>query len=164
MYNCFFLPFAGHLLLSLAVNHPDDGGSKHLWNDGLLEREYTALYLRRLSSSYSPPWEPKISSINFFWKTLFIIFIRICYSCAFSDRIHYVCDSLCHCTSYRLFAFTYFTNISSVHFKLKYKTALYVYTANLNVGGCSSPYSSNFTGYKYTNVTIEQLCNPIKIS
>jgi hypothetical protein len=30
---------------------PDDGGSTYLWKVGLLERDYTALYPRRLSSS-----------------------------------------------------------------------------------------------------------------
>jgi hypothetical protein len=33
------------------MNHPDDGGSMYLWNVGLLQRGYTALYPRRLSSS-----------------------------------------------------------------------------------------------------------------
>jgi hypothetical protein len=41
--------------------HNDDGGSMHLLNVGLLQWDYTALYHRRLSSSYSPPWEPKLS-------------------------------------------------------------------------------------------------------
>jgi hypothetical protein len=45
-------------------HHPDDGGSTHLWNVGLLLRDYTALYLRRLLSSYSPPWRPEISRDN----------------------------------------------------------------------------------------------------
>jgi hypothetical protein len=39
----------------------DDGGSKHLWNVGLVQLDYTALYTRRLSSSYWPPWEPELS-------------------------------------------------------------------------------------------------------
>jgi hypothetical protein len=34
---------------------PDDGGSTHLWNVGLLKRDYKALHPRRLSFSYSPP-------------------------------------------------------------------------------------------------------------
>jgi hypothetical protein len=42
-------------------NHrPDDGGSTHLWNVGLLQKEYTLLYPRRLSYSNSP-WAPEIS-------------------------------------------------------------------------------------------------------
>jgi hypothetical protein len=32
--------------------HPDDGGSTHLWNVGLLKTDYTALFTRTLSSSY----------------------------------------------------------------------------------------------------------------
>jgi hypothetical protein len=39
----------------------DDGGSTHHYIVGLLLRDYMALYPRRLSSSYSPPWEPEIS-------------------------------------------------------------------------------------------------------
>jgi hypothetical protein len=39
---------------------PDDGGSTHLWNVGLL-LDYTALYPRRLSSLYPLPWEPEIA-------------------------------------------------------------------------------------------------------
>jgi hypothetical protein len=35
------------------------GGSTHLWNVGQLQRDYTALHSRRLTS-YSPPWEPDI--------------------------------------------------------------------------------------------------------
>jgi hypothetical protein len=42
------------------MNCPDDGGSMHLWNVGLLQRDCTALYAR-LSSSCSPPWEPEVS-------------------------------------------------------------------------------------------------------
>jgi hypothetical protein len=46
------------------------GGSAHLWNVGLLQRDYTALYPRRLSSSYSPPWEPEMSKdIPCFYET-----------------------------------------------------------------------------------------------
>jgi hypothetical protein len=40
-----------------ATNRPDNGGSMHLWNVGILQREYKAIYSRKLSSSYSPPWE-----------------------------------------------------------------------------------------------------------
>jgi hypothetical protein len=35
-------------------DRPDDGGSTHLWNVVLLHRNYTELYSRKLSSSYSP--------------------------------------------------------------------------------------------------------------
>jgi hypothetical protein len=34
-------------------NRPDDKRSTHLWNVGLLQRDYTALYARRLSSWYN---------------------------------------------------------------------------------------------------------------
>jgi hypothetical protein len=43
---------------------PDDGGSTHLWNVGLLRRDYAALYPIRLSSSYSPSREPEISHVQ----------------------------------------------------------------------------------------------------
>jgi hypothetical protein len=39
-----------------AYYRPDDGGSVHLWNVGLLQQNYTALCPRRLSFPYSPPW------------------------------------------------------------------------------------------------------------
>jgi hypothetical protein len=38
----------------------DDGGSTHLWKSNLLLRDFTAPDPRRLSSSYSPQWEPEI--------------------------------------------------------------------------------------------------------
>jgi hypothetical protein len=31
---------------------PDNGGNRHLWNVGLLQQDYMALYPRKLSSSY----------------------------------------------------------------------------------------------------------------
>jgi hypothetical protein len=42
-------------------NRPDDGGSTHLCNVGLLQRDYTALHSRKLLYSRSPPGEPEIS-------------------------------------------------------------------------------------------------------
>jgi hypothetical protein len=51
--------------------HPDDGGSSNLWNVGLLQRDYTALHPRRLSSSYSPQWDVKSRSIGAFFLWLF---------------------------------------------------------------------------------------------
>jgi hypothetical protein len=40
----------------------DNRGSRHLWIVGIiLQRYYTALHPRKLSASYSPPWEPEIS-------------------------------------------------------------------------------------------------------
>jgi hypothetical protein len=50
------------LQLLLAANHCTDiGGSRLLRNVAIFQRDYIALYLRRLSSLYSPPWEPDIS-------------------------------------------------------------------------------------------------------
>jgi hypothetical protein len=44
------------------LHHPSDNeGSKHLWNVGKLIPVYTKLQPRRQPSSYSPPWERKIS-------------------------------------------------------------------------------------------------------
>jgi hypothetical protein len=42
-------------------HRPDDGGSRHLWNVGLLQRDHMALCPTKLSSSYWPPWESEIS-------------------------------------------------------------------------------------------------------
>jgi hypothetical protein len=39
----------------------DDTGSKLFWNVCLFQRDHMTLYPRKLSSSYSPPWEPEIS-------------------------------------------------------------------------------------------------------
>jgi hypothetical protein len=44
-----------------SIHYLDDGDSTHLWNVGLLQRYYTALYLRRFSSPFSPQREPEIS-------------------------------------------------------------------------------------------------------
>jgi hypothetical protein len=40
---------------------PDDGGSKHLWNVSKLLPDYIVQQPRRQLSSYTLPWEPKIS-------------------------------------------------------------------------------------------------------
>jgi hypothetical protein len=62
-FRCVLPPSSGH--------HPIDGGSTYLWNVGLL-RDYTALYPRKLSSSYSLPWELEISHgiIIYLWLLL----------------------------------------------------------------------------------------------
>jgi hypothetical protein len=39
----------------------DDGSGTHLWNVGILQREYTVSYPRKLLSSYSLSWESEIS-------------------------------------------------------------------------------------------------------
>jgi hypothetical protein len=41
--------------------HPDDGSSKHLWNVGKLLTNYMVQQPGRQPSSYSSPYEPKIS-------------------------------------------------------------------------------------------------------
>jgi hypothetical protein len=53
-------------------DHPDDGGSKDLWNVGKLLPDYTALQSRRQPSSYSPPWEPQIL------LRFFVVFLSPC--------------------------------------------------------------------------------------
>jgi hypothetical protein len=45
------------------LHRPDDAGSAHIWNVGPFQRDYTALYSRRLSSLHSPLWESEISQI-----------------------------------------------------------------------------------------------------
>jgi len=37
------------------IHHPEDGGSTHHSNVGILKRDYTALHARRLSSSKDTP-------------------------------------------------------------------------------------------------------------
>jgi hypothetical protein len=43
-----------------ATHCPDGRVSTHLWNVGKHVFDYTAVHPRRLSTSYSPPWEPEI--------------------------------------------------------------------------------------------------------
>jgi hypothetical protein len=52
-----------------AMNSPDDALT-HLRNDGQLRRDYGALYARKLSFSYSPPWETEISNIKICLKEI----------------------------------------------------------------------------------------------
>jgi hypothetical protein len=40
-----------HRLFARLIYHPDDGRSNNLWKVGLLQRDYTAIYARKLSSS-----------------------------------------------------------------------------------------------------------------
>jgi hypothetical protein len=49
-------------------HHPDDEGSKHLWNIGKFVRDYTPQHPRRQLFPYSPPWEPEISQFDGFWE------------------------------------------------------------------------------------------------
>jgi hypothetical protein len=59
----------------------DDGGCTHLWNVGIIQRDYTTLYPRKLSFSYSQPWEPEITCIAyiylFLWEELLRIVLKI---------------------------------------------------------------------------------------
>jgi hypothetical protein len=52
--------------------HPDIGCKNHLWNIGKLLTDFTAQRPRRQKSSYSPPWEPKISLFFIFFCFLFL--------------------------------------------------------------------------------------------
>jgi hypothetical protein len=45
-------------------HQPDNGGSTQLWNVGSTQRDHTALYPRRLSSSYSTPRETEILQVH----------------------------------------------------------------------------------------------------
>jgi hypothetical protein len=59
-------------------NRPDDGGRTRRWNIGLVQRDYITLYHRRVSSSYSPPWEPEISnSYLFIVLTKFVLILHV---------------------------------------------------------------------------------------
>jgi hypothetical protein len=72
---------------------PDDGGGMHLWNIGLLQRDYKALCTRSLSS-YLPIW----------WKALTLIGHETYDFCCCSTILFYVTQVflfqmylLCHC-------------------------------------------------------------------
>jgi hypothetical protein len=52
----------------LTSQRSGDGGSMHLWNVGQLLWDYVAQYPRRLSASYSQPWQPEISPTDSFVK------------------------------------------------------------------------------------------------
>jgi hypothetical protein len=54
------------ILGSHGSDHPDDGGSKYLWNISKHLPDYTALQPRRQPSSYSPLWEPQILLCTYF--------------------------------------------------------------------------------------------------
>jgi hypothetical protein len=62
--------FRGTYFLHHQGDHHPDEGSTHFWNVGQFLLEYTAQHPRRLSSSFSPPWEPEISLLacfNWIW-------------------------------------------------------------------------------------------------
>jgi hypothetical protein len=54
--------FRGTYSIHHPGDRPDVGGRTHLWNVGLHLRVHTAVYPKRLSSSYSPSWELKLPS------------------------------------------------------------------------------------------------------
>jgi hypothetical protein len=53
---------------------PDNTGSTHVWNVGVLARNYTVLYSRKLSYSYWPLWEPEIPLTDLYISCILIIF------------------------------------------------------------------------------------------
>jgi hypothetical protein len=67
-----------HYVLNSGYQRAYEGGNKHLWNVDILLGDYTAKYPRRLSYSYTTPWEPEIS------QKLYFIFYP-CGVCAQSD-------------------------------------------------------------------------------
>jgi hypothetical protein len=61
-YNMKITAFWNRVPCSLEVDQcfsPDDGGSTHLWNVNL-QRDYTEIFPKRLSSLHLSPWEPDI--------------------------------------------------------------------------------------------------------
>jgi hypothetical protein len=65
----------------------DDGSNIHLWNVGRLQRDYTALHPRRLSSSQSPPWEPEIlQPVNCRSRFYPVSIIPPCSPCSYTIR------------------------------------------------------------------------------
>jgi hypothetical protein len=66
------------------ICHRSDGSSAHLWNVGLLQRDYTALYPTRLSNSHSLPWEPETSQFPS------RLTVRVCRSCHVGNNWNYV--------------------------------------------------------------------------
>jgi len=44
-------PISPPIFSARLIHRPVDGGSTHLWNVGLLQRDYSALYARRLWSN-----------------------------------------------------------------------------------------------------------------
>jgi hypothetical protein len=59
-WTAFYIIAMGWMIRRWIIHRPDDGGSKHVRNVCQL-RDCTARYPRRLSSSYSPPWESEMS-------------------------------------------------------------------------------------------------------
>jgi hypothetical protein len=74
--------FRGMYCLHHHHQSDDDGGSTHLWNVGLLQWDYTAVYPRRLQSSYSLVWEPEISQHRLCLRTSYWGNILTWYRCS----------------------------------------------------------------------------------
>jgi hypothetical protein len=88
---------------------PDDGCSTHLWNVGLLQRNYTALWPRRLipvSTSYcvtsgSVP-DPDVSAANSVCRCIYVfnkdcIFVNFFNQDFFSSCISFLCSLVFYC-------------------------------------------------------------------
>jgi hypothetical protein len=62
------------------IHNPDGGDSTHSWNVGLLQRDNTALYPRKLPFSCSHTRDPEISHRNFLFYfnwSLFLLFFAL---------------------------------------------------------------------------------------
>jgi hypothetical protein len=60
IYICIYMYIYIYVEDGCEGDHPDDGGSKHLWNVDKLLWDYMS-QLRRQTSSYPSLWEPQIS-------------------------------------------------------------------------------------------------------
>jgi hypothetical protein len=108
-------------------DRPDGLGSTHLSNVDLLQRRFTAQYPRRLSSSYSQPWEPEISrgdeSLNWVVTT----------------RVFSVRDMRCIRLWVRILAFLVWHRVVSTQkIEVKVKTYLVLNWAPRNTDVCGS--------------------------
>jgi hypothetical protein len=54
---------------------PDYGGSTHVWNVGLLLRDYTAPYSRTLLTSFLSQWESKISRQEIYYTVHYLNYV-----------------------------------------------------------------------------------------
>jgi hypothetical protein len=83
-YHCISDTIFSGSLLSISVLHhqsdrTDDGGSTHLWNVSLLQRDYTVIYRIKLSSPSSPPLDPDMPIYLFASGQLKQHFENCCY-------------------------------------------------------------------------------------
>jgi hypothetical protein len=65
-YTDFSEVSTASIVRAMSFHRHDDGGNAHLLNVGLRQWDYTAPHHRRLSYSYSPPWEIEISQIGLY--------------------------------------------------------------------------------------------------